>query len=845
MRIRFLILLFIPILCQGQYEVKPDVKPMFRSLYEAQTPITPAADTSNFYVNIDSVGDGSSDLNDGNTPATAWATITKVNGETFDPGDQILFNRGDTWTSDPLTIPSDSMSLAAYGTGDDPIFNGRDSIDGWDTPGNWTDAGGGVWYLTGVAAGNGRMRVWTDDEERRRSETINVDTLNFWYRSNDTMWVSSTINPADQYTTFENTGQFFASIFMVDKTGITIRNIDTRGYQNGIYANGWSNVLIEDCDNIGLDVSWSGVQSFSTGAHPLCDNITIRNNNFDTGDTLFYDYNATPTEDAIHIRNRHSNVDVDGNTFKNWHHGAWVPWQTVAGDTSLNLKFHDNDVSAEDIDYGRAFTIAIAGTDTNHAIYNNNFHDLTLRSQLVGSYHKIYQNIFNNIAGVNHTPALGQGLSFDLAVGEDYYIIGNWLVNNIFLNCNGYGIMIPGYVVDTVYDNMIANNIIMTNDVTTNYGIYMSDRPTVGANTWQFNNIWKSGVTDVIYYGHDGGDDYPKTVTEFNAEDGTADDSIAANIGGESLFYGATNFHLITNTPGAGDGTPISWLTTDYEGRPWSEPWSMGIYDSIYPDEIAPIALSAETIDTNVIAIHFNEYLHPDSTAPSNTMGVTYGIQTPTVDSTRNSGDTTLVYMATAPDADTAILISYTQGFPALQDTFNNVVLTWVDTIVTNNVVADCGGGSDNYGDVGGSTGTGTLQDDFVYYMPVTVVTCGTVSSVTAYIGNVASTGTIIGIYTDDAGEPGTLLSNGATDVLVETADQNNVWTFTIDPSVDSATDYWIGTLADDDHNLGSGGGAVDVWFEAQAYGSGLPATANAADLGIDWDWGLYITVAH
>lgn len=66
---------------------------------------------------------------DGRSPNTPWQTVDpKVNGETFDPGEIILLNRGKTW-SGTITIPSGGalrklITLGAYGSGAKPIMNG-------------------------------------------------------------------------------------------------------------------------------------------------------------------------------------------------------------------------------------------------------------------------------------------------------------------------------------------------------------------------------------------------------------------------------------------------------------------------------------------------------------------------------------------------------------------------------------------------------------------------------------------------------------------------------------------------------------------------------------------------
>jgi hypothetical protein len=69
---------------------------------------------------------------DGLTPATAWASLGKVNAATFSPGSQILFARGGEW-HDQLSASSsgtvqDPIVYGAYGSGAKPKFWGSDPI---------------------------------------------------------------------------------------------------------------------------------------------------------------------------------------------------------------------------------------------------------------------------------------------------------------------------------------------------------------------------------------------------------------------------------------------------------------------------------------------------------------------------------------------------------------------------------------------------------------------------------------------------------------------------------------------------------------------------------------------
>lgn len=88
-----------------------------------------------------------------------WATIAKVNSVSLNPGDSVLFNRGDTWTGETLS-PSvngtggNPITFGAYGTGDKPIFDlGLHK----DATGDWTAEG----YSGTVSAAS--PAVTTDD----------------------------------------------------------------------------------------------------------------------------------------------------------------------------------------------------------------------------------------------------------------------------------------------------------------------------------------------------------------------------------------------------------------------------------------------------------------------------------------------------------------------------------------------------------------------------------------------------------------------------------------------------------------------------------------------------------
>lgn len=88
------------------------------------------------------VKNGGSDLNQGTSDATAWATISKVNSvfTSLEPGDRILFKKGDTFYGTINITRSGAagspITLSAYGTGEKPVITGLTTITSWTNEGN-------------------------------------------------------------------------------------------------------------------------------------------------------------------------------------------------------------------------------------------------------------------------------------------------------------------------------------------------------------------------------------------------------------------------------------------------------------------------------------------------------------------------------------------------------------------------------------------------------------------------------------------------------------------------------------------------------------------------------------
>ncbi len=92
------------------------------------------------------ISSSGNDLNNGLSISTSWKTIAKVNSYTFLPGDNILFNRGDTFYGTITILKSGSAGspivIGAYGAGANP------TISGFTNLASWTNLSGNIYYAT-------------------------------------------------------------------------------------------------------------------------------------------------------------------------------------------------------------------------------------------------------------------------------------------------------------------------------------------------------------------------------------------------------------------------------------------------------------------------------------------------------------------------------------------------------------------------------------------------------------------------------------------------------------------------------------------------------------------------
>ena len=105
------------------------------------------AKAATYYVDAEN----GNDSNAGTSEGSAWETISKVNGSSFSPGDNIYFKTGQEWR-EQLTVPSsgssgNSITFGSYGTSSNPTINGSNLISSWEDYPNLTASLEAFWEL--------------------------------------------------------------------------------------------------------------------------------------------------------------------------------------------------------------------------------------------------------------------------------------------------------------------------------------------------------------------------------------------------------------------------------------------------------------------------------------------------------------------------------------------------------------------------------------------------------------------------------------------------------------------------------------------------------------------------
>ena len=323
-----------------------------------------------------------SDSNNGTSSSSPWASLAKVKGRTYSPGDHILFAKGGTWTGQLSTagsgVSGNPIVIGSYGSGNKPIIQGNGTVHNaiyFYNQQYWTVDGVEITNNAGSGSSNlGDYRgIGIQAQDIGQVNGYTIQNCYIHDVTGEVKWVSgSTANNAPGITF--NTGWDASK-----KTGGIVFWITTANNTKTWF----NNVLIQDnqivnCSMIGVTlkqwvgtVNWGLRASASDTNWTPHTNVTIKNNYFTQNGTAY-------GCDAIYPTN------VKGCTIEN---------NVVAGcgTCAIEMVYNDSVVVADNEVYnvtkkaggGDANGIDPDHGTTNITIENNYSHDNQLNGILL------------------------------------------------------------------------------------------------------------------------------------------------------------------------------------------------------------------------------------------------------------------------------------------------------------------------------------------------------------------------------------------------------------------------------------------------------------------------------
>ena len=509
---------------------------LFPIISSSHLPIISDAWSATFYVDATKGNDSNSGL----SPEIPWKTIAKVNTSRFNPGDQILFKRGEMWR-EMLKVPSPgteqkSIAFGAYGVGDLPVITALDRMQVWELE------TGHVYK----AKGPSRLpRVLVLDEVlgNRRTTKADLSSNGDWY--------------------FDE-ARALLFLYSEAEPGLRLIEIGQRDYC--IQDNNAGYITVESLKLSGANCAWGGAIDIRGTAGPwTVRNCFVTNSNsngitlVNSGSLLFGNVISHVGNYGIHIHPECNNSLVAKNEISYCHAGIEILGKSNIFETNL---IHHNDWNGIYLE-GRPSRVSSA--DYNivryNRIYNNGFSavfgDETNGAEIYNAgadYNKFNYNLI-----YDGSSKYACGIWFDF--GSSYNQIYNNTIYSMKSLERGYGLTIEnGGEGGSSVGNDFKNNIIT--DCRIQLAVANDIQLDLQNNVFDFNCYHPGSEGYAIY---DGTDRQLKTLSEWKASHPASN---AQSISSDPQFVDLTirNFALKTSSPCRNVGTNVG-LNRDFEGN--------------------------------------------------------------------------------------------------------------------------------------------------------------------------------------------------------------------------------------------------------------------------------------
>jgi parallel beta-helix repeat protein len=420
----------------------------------------------------------------GGGSATAYATIADINTKAFNPGDTILFRRGEIWREQLMDIKGGHMSNGSVGKpitysafGDSasplPIISGTNLFSEWQLEHVGAGATAATIYYAPYQVipstyGNyesvNYATVPSQVFEDYKRLTQNISSVNSlavgqWYldTANSVIWIRLTGDDNPSGHTIEASQRDYA-IELYSVSYITISNLQTQGANE-------DGIGLGDCDDDNVVISGViSINNYTRGIHIVNSaNDTIRSSTITNNGGMGIDIQQSP------------NILLDGNTVHDNGQLSTMPTDNQAagidagGPLTTNIIVQNNLIYSNGVAGGSA---ALRGIDFD-----------TVGTGAIIRYNNIYSNTFDGIEldADNDVTVYGNIIYDNEHCGICAFADANQVItgikiynNTLYGNDNGIAISGPTYppyvsglpngcINNTVIDNIIVNSTVGPN----------------------------------------------------------------------------------------------------------------------------------------------------------------------------------------------------------------------------------------------------------------------------------------------------------------------------------------------------------------------------------------------
>ncbi len=386
------------------------------------------------------------DTNDGQSTATPFRSLNRVNAIDLKAGDAVLFRRGDTFRG-RLEIRQSGTAekpirFDAYGTGNKPVLAGSMPVS------NWTQTGTNLWQASCASCGNQVTGLYRDGLTQPLGRFPNADAANRGNLLVQTHVGTSQLTSGQPLLTDWTGAEVVLSptYWIIDRATITRQEGNTLSLKNtSTYSltDGWGFFIQNHPATLDQAGEWY--------YNPTAKTILLYSPTNPNTQTI----TATAFDETLRLENA-ANSTIQNLTITQARH------TNLYARNVTNLRLLGNDITSAGED-----GVRIEGTGSNVLIERNLLRDLNNNGFFVGSY----QNVIFRGNTIRHVGLLpGQGKNGDgQFTSFQSFADQNTVIENNVIDSVGY-IGLSVYSNTTIRQNVVSNFCMVKGD---GGGIYL------------------------------------------------------------------------------------------------------------------------------------------------------------------------------------------------------------------------------------------------------------------------------------------------------------------------------------------------------------------------------------